>query len=136
LFVLWNVLRIYSWIFQAVLCVIAILIACASFVTGSRDLDIPWLPLPAGPQIAWLLVLGAVGLVCVLLAVAGRLRILLFLFSIHTAYMLVKGFFLSAGFSFAGPDEFQHALLLTAGSFLAVIGAFPIGARRASSRVR
>lgn len=136
---LWYLLRTYSWILQAVLCAAAILVACASYVTGSQALSIGWIPIPADRQAITLLGLGLLGLLCVLLAVAGRLRILLFLFSIHTLYMLVKGFFLSPGYSFPGPDEFRYAVILTIGAFFALIGAWPIGGRRRSavnSRVR
>lgn len=129
MYFLWRVLRVYSWIFQAVLCAIGILVACASFATGT-NLYIGWLPIAAGHQSITLLGLGVLGLICVFLALVGKLRILFFLFSIHTLYMLVKGFFLSPGYSFGGPKGFQYAILLTVGAFLAVIGAWPVSPRR------
>lgn len=123
---LWNVLRVYSWIFQAILCLMAIAVATAALVTGSGGLDIPWILFPT-PQTTWLIGIGFVGLVCVLLAIKGTWRILLFLFAIHSLYMLVKGLFLSPAYSFAGPDDFRNAVILAIGAFFAVVGAWPVG---------
>ena len=127
---LWNVLRVYSWIFQTVLCLMAIAVGVAAIATGSTGLDIPWLPFPPGNQTTWLIGLGLVGLVFVLLAVTGKFRILLFLFAIHSLYSLVKGLFLTPAFSFSGPDQFRNAVILAAGAFFAVIGAWPVGPKR------
>jgi hypothetical protein len=126
---LWNVLRVYSWIFQAVLCLIAIAVSLATYVTGSGDLVIPWVAFHGPNQAPWLIGIGLVGLLCVFFAVTGKLRILLFLFAIHSLYMLVKGLFLSS-YSFAGPDDFRNAIILTVGAFFAVVGAWPVGASK------
>ncbi len=118
-------LKVYSWIFQAILCLMAIAVAVAAIVTGSGNLNIPWVIFHA-PQNLFLLGIGLVGLLCVFLAIKGSWRILLFLFSIHTLYMLVKGLFMS-GYSFAGPDDFRNAVILAVAAFFAVVGAWPIG---------
>jgi hypothetical protein len=127
---LWNVLRVYSWIFQTVLCLMAIAVSVAAIVTGSSGLAIPWLPFPPSNQTLWLTSLGLIGLLSVFLAITGKLRILLFLFALHSLYSLVKGLFLSPSFSFSGPDQFRQAVLLTIGAFFAVIGAWPAGSKR------
>jgi hypothetical protein len=124
---LWNVLRVYSWIFQTVLCLTAIAVSLAAYVTGSGDLVIPWVAFHASNQAPFLICIGVLGLFCVVLAVRGNLRILLFLFAIHSLYMLVKGLFINAGYSFAGPDDFRNAVILTVGAFFAVVGAWPVG---------
>jgi hypothetical protein len=108
----------------------AIAVAVAAIVTGSHDLVIPWVPLHGSDQTFLLLGLGALGLLCVLLAVADKFRILLFAFSIHTVYMLVKGFFANPTYSFAGPDDARNALILTAAAFLASIGSWPASPER------
>lgn len=110
----------------------AIAVATVTGITGSGALNIPWVILPA-PQNNWLIALGVIGLLCVVLAVKGTFRILLFLFAIHSLYMLVKGLFMS-GYSFAGPDEFRNAVILCVAAFFAVVGAWPTSSRR--SRVR
>jgi len=126
---LWNVLRVYSWIFQAVLCLMAIGVAVAAYVTGSGALDIPWITFHT-PQNNWLIGIGLIGLLCVWLAATGKLRFLLFLFAIHSLYMLVKGLFLSANYSFSGPVEARNAVILTVAAFLAVVGAWPSSPKR------
>ena len=126
---LWNVLRVYSWIFQTVLCGMAIALVLATVLTGSQGFDVGWLPFPGDKQMLWLLALGVLGLICVYLAVTGRLRFLLFLFAIHSAYTLIKGLFLSS-YSFAGPADGRNAAILVAGAVLAAIGSFPVGPRR------
>jgi hypothetical protein len=130
---LWNVLRVYSWIFQTILCGMAILVSVAALVTGTGPLDIPWILFPPDRQIPYLIGLGVLGLFFVVLAVAGKFRFLLWLFSIHSAYMLIKGLMLSTVYSFSGPVEARNAAIVCAGAFLASIGSFPISA---NSRVR
>ena len=71
---LWKLLRVYSWIFQAVLSLAAIAVATAVYVTSSGDLDIPWIPLHT-PQNNMLLALGFAGLLFVILAVKGTLNV-------------------------------------------------------------
>ena len=122
------VLRVFSWLFQAVLSLAAIAVATAALVTSS-DLVIPWLPIHGTNQSLFLLGIGIVGLICVVLAVRGTWRILLFLFSIHTLYMLVKGMFLSS-FSFSGPTEFRNGVILAICAFFALIGAWPSSSKR------
>jgi hypothetical protein len=127
---LWNVLRVYSWIFQAVLCLVAIAVSIAAYVTGSGDLVIPWIAVHASNQAPFLICIGLFGLLSVVLAVRGKLRLLLFLFAIHSLYMLVKGLFLSPNYSFAGPTEFRNAIILTVGAFFAAVGAWPVAPKR------
>jgi hypothetical protein len=119
---------VYSWIFQAVLSLMAIMVAVVAFATGNQRIDIQWLALPTGNQMPFLIGLGIVGLLCVLLAIRGTVRTLLFLFAIHSAYMLIKGLFMSS-YSFSGPEEARNAAILVAGAILAVIGSFPVSTR-------
>jgi hypothetical protein len=107
----------------------AIAVAVVAYVTGVGALDIPWIVFHV-PQNNWLISLGLIGLFCVVLAAKGTLRILLFLFAIHSLYMLVKGLFMS-GYSFAGPNDFRNAVILTVAAFLSVIGAWPSSNSRA-----
>jgi hypothetical protein len=105
----------------------AIAVAVAAIVTGSGDINIPWVAFHA-PQNNFLLGIGLLGLIFVFLAIKGTWRILLFLFAIHTVYMLVKGLFMS-GYSFAGPDDFRNAVILAVAAFFAVVGAWPVGGK-------
>ncbi len=108
----------------------AIAVSVAVMATGSSGLMIPWLPFPGTNQTTWLLGLAVAGLLCVLLAVTGKLRILLFAFAIHTSYLLARGFFANSTFSFSGPDQARDALILFAGSCLAAFGSWPAAPKR------
>jgi hypothetical protein len=120
-----NVLRVYSWIYEAIISLMAVAIAAAAFLTGHERLYIPWLPWPVEKQSLWLIGLGVLGLILVLLAVARKARILLFIFSGYVAYVLVTGLFLNPNFPFGDGTGMRNAALVTLGGLLAVIGAWP-----------
>jgi hypothetical protein len=80
--------------------------------------------------------LGLLGLLCVALSLLGKLRVLLFFFAIYVFYLLLKGFFVNLSYTFSGPNAARNAAILTAGAFVAIIGAWPTALRRANSRVR
>jgi uncharacterized membrane protein len=127
-----HVLRVYSWIYETILSAMAIAVAGAVVVSGDQTVDIGWLPWTRGRLLAIMLILGIVGLLSVFLSMTGKLRVLLFLFSIYACYLLVSGLFLNQGYSFHGPDEARNAVLAAVGAALAVVGAWPasIGKRR------
>jgi hypothetical protein len=120
-----NVLRVYSWIYETILCFLAIAVAAAVVISGDQNLHIGWLPWRQDRLMAAMLLIGIGGILSVLLAITGKVRILLFLFSLYALYLLVSGLFLNMGYSFTGPVEARNALLVTAGAALAVIGAWP-----------
>ncbi len=120
-----GVLRVYSWIFEAVLCAMALAVASVTVLSGDLDLKLGWLPWDSKHVTAWLFGFGIVGLLLVLLAIAGRLRILLFLFALAVVVLLAKGFFYGFGYSFENAGQAKNALLLIASAFLAWIGAWP-----------
>ena len=68
--------------------------------------------------------LGIAGLLCVLLALLGRFRILLFLFALSIAVILIKGLFLGS-YTYAAPGDAKNAAYMVAGSLLAVLGSIP-----------
>lgn len=120
-----GLLRVYSWIFETLLCLLGIGVAIVSLTVGKTDpVQIDWLPWSAASLPAWLIGLGIVGLIFVLLAVMGRLRILLFLFAAAIFALLTKGLFFTTN-SFEGPEDGRNSLLLVIGAFVALIGAWP-----------
>ena len=127
-------LRVYSWIFEAVLCLGAIAFALAGFVTGG-GIQLGWLPWTGQALLLWTLALGVLGLICVFFAVIGKLRVLLFLFSLGVVVLLVKGLFFGT-YAFAGPDPARQAAYLAAAAMVALIGAWPFYARGVSPRAR
>ena len=122
-----GVLRVYSWIFEAVLCAMALAVASVTVLSGDLDLKLGWLPWDAKNLVTWLFGFGILGLLLILLAVAGRLRFLLFLFALIVFVLLLKGFFYGFGYSFENPGQVKNALILIAGAFVAFLGAWPGG---------
>ena len=131
-----GLLRIYSWIFEALLCVLAIGVSIVSLTVGSSDpVRVDWLPWSEGALPAWLIGLGVLGLLLVLLAVVGRLRFLLFLFAAGVFGLLAKGLFLGTH-TFEGPAEFRTALWIVIASFVAFLGAWPSSGKARNYRSR
>ena len=131
-----GLLRVYSWIFEALLCLLGIGVSVVSLTVGSPDpVVLDWLPWSPGALPVWLICLGILGLIFVFMAVIGSLRILLFLFAAAAFALLAKGFFFTAH-TFAGPDAARNSLLLVLGAFLAFVGAWPSGGKARAYRSR
>jgi hypothetical protein len=124
-----NLLRAFSYIYETVFCLLAIAVAGAVIVSGTEGLRIGWLPWTDKRLMVAMLIIAVVGLLCVFLAMAGKLRILLFFFSLYVLYLLVSGMFMNMSFSFSGPAEARNGVLVAAGAALAVTGAWPMKVR-------
>ncbi len=116
-------LRFYSCIFEGLLALFAAGLACVSLASHST-LNLGFLPWPGGRLTYVLLFSGLAGVLTVLMAIAGKLRPLFFLWSVLVFAVLFRGFFLTS-YSFAGPMSFKPAAYLTVGAFVGMIGAFP-----------
>jgi hypothetical protein len=79
-----------------------------------------------------ILVFGIVGVACVLLT-ASRLRWIFPVWCLFVLIMMIRGLFLSS-YSFAGANQFQFALWLTAGALIAFLGSLGVLRRRTSRR--
>jgi len=62
-------------------------------------------------------ILGAVGIVCILLAITGKLRWLFPIWALFVFVMMFRGFFLSS-YSFADAGQFKFDVWLTAGALV------------------
>lgn len=129
-----GLLRVYSWIFEGILCLMAIGIGMVTLISSHQNLQIGWLPWTGKALPVWIMALGAIGLLSVLMAIFGTLRILLFLFSLFVLVLLVKGFFYGFGYSFESSAQARNAMVLTCGAFLAAIGAWPTASPRTIRR--
>jgi len=127
-------LRVYSYIFGALLALSLVAVSGLALANHTA-LNLAFLPWTAPELLQWLLLSSLFGLLSLLLAITGRLRFLYFLWSAAVCVMLFRGFFLSK-YSFTGPVSFKPAVYLTAGSFLAMIGAWPSSSRRPGPRRR
>ena len=131
-----GVLRVYSWIFEVLICLLGIGVSIVSLTVGSSDpVKVDWLPWSGGVLPAWLIGIGILGLIFVFLALIGRLRILLFLFAAAVFALLAKGLFFSTH-TFEGPTEGRNAFLMVLGSFVAFVGAWPSASKGRDYRSR
>ncbi|HCC57515.1 MAG TPA: hypothetical protein DEQ47_09665 [Solibacterales bacterium] len=119
-----HVLRGYSYVFEGILSLMAIGVGSLAALSSNAALHIGWLPFDDHRVTGWLLGLGIAGLLCVLLALLGRFRILLFLFALSIAVILIKGLFLGS-YTYAAPGDAKNAAYMVAGSLLAVLGSIP-----------
>jgi hypothetical protein len=131
-----GLLRVYSWVFEALLCVLGIGISIVSLTVGASDpVKVDWLPFSQATLPAWLIGLGILGLLLVFLALTGRMRVLLFLFAAAVFALLAKGLFFTT-YTFEGPTEARTAVFLVLASFLAFLGAWPSGPKDRNYRSR
>ncbi len=126
---LWGVLRVYSYIFETILCLMGLLL-CGFGLAAKVPLHVAWLPWSSEHTLAWVLSLSLVGLIAVGVAATGNLRALLVLFSAAVVYILLRGLFLNNQYEFSGASDVRNSLWLVAGAVVAFIGSWPLFLRR------
>ncbi len=120
-----HLLRLYSYVFETVLCAAGLLLGGFAMASSHTDVGVPWLPWTGANQIRWIVGLSLAGLCSVALAAFGAVRTLLFLFSAIVLGVLVRGLFVNTQYTFSGRDDVRNAIILVAGALLALIGAYP-----------
>lgn len=124
-------LRVFCYLFHTMISVALLALGAVAIASGAQHLKVEMLPWQGEELNHWLIGLGLAGLLSVILAVTGKLRFLLPLWSIYVLGMLVKGVFLTSNVGFDGQSDFHNWLLLTGGAALALIGSFTVfGGRR------
>jgi hypothetical protein len=117
-------LRIYSYLFGAALALFALAIAVLSLRSGG-ELNLGFLPWTGKPLSYWLLGLALAGLITLLLAMSGTMRVLFFLWSLGIFVLVFKGMFLSLYRFTGGAVSFKAGVGLTVGILLGAVGSFP-----------
>jgi hypothetical protein len=126
-------LRVFCYLFHTMISVALLALGVVGIAADAQNMKVQMLPWQGAELTHWLIGLGAAGLLSVILAVTGKLRFLLPLWSIYVLGMLVKGVFLTSTVSFEGRDDFHNWLLLIACAVVALIGSFTLlGRRRAA----
>jgi len=117
-------LRIFSYLFGAAL---AFFVLAASLLTlrSGGELNLGFLPWTAKPLSYWLLGLALVGLITLVMALRGTMRVLLFFWNLGIFVLVFKGMFLSLYRFTGGAVSFKAGAALIVGLLLAVIGSFP-----------
>jgi hypothetical protein len=123
-------LRVFCYVFHTMISVALLALGVVGMASDAQNMKVQMLPWQGMELAHWLVGLGAAGVVSVILAVTGKVRFLLPLWSIYVLGMLVKGVFLTPTVSFDGPSDFHNWLLLTGGAAVALIGSFTLLGRR------
>ena len=111
-------LRFFSYLFHGLLALFLLAISGLAMASPAPNLQMGMLPWTGSTLIRVLFWGSLCGLITILLAMSGRLRLLFFLWSLLVVFFLAKGYWLS-GYRFEG-NEYKMALWLLA-------GALPIG---------
>jgi hypothetical protein len=125
-----HLLRIYSYAAEGALSLAALAMSAIVVFSPHVTVSMAWLPWSGEALGAWLAALGLLGLLFVVLAMAGRARFLLTLFSLFTLVLIARGFFFSS-LRFAGMGEAKRAALVVMALLLAFAGSIPMSRKRA-----
>ncbi len=132
--VLKTLLRLFAFVFHGLLAVFLIAVSGFALAAGTPSLQLTMLPW-TGMTLAQVVLGGAVlGLISVLLAMAGRLRWLFVLWSLAVVVLLIRGYVFS-GYHFE-KGGVSTAGLVVVGSLLALLGACSQAFRRRARAVR
>jgi hypothetical protein len=121
--VIGALLRIFSYLYHFVLALFLLGLSLVAIASNSHTLNLGMLPWKGSALTGWLFGVGLLGLLSVLLALAGKLRFLFLLYSLAVFGMMLRGYFVS-GYTFSGKDEFRMAIWLTAGALVAIFGSW------------
>jgi hypothetical protein len=123
-------LRVFCYLFHTILSLAILALGGVAILSDSQHMKVQTLPWEGTELNHWLIGLGIVGLISVYLAVTGKLRFLLPLWSIYVLGMLVKGVFLTPSVSFDGQSDFHNWLWLLGAAGLALLGSFSVLSQR------
>ena len=114
------ILRVYSYIYHFILGLFLTALGALALSSGTHNLNLGMLPWKGEALTWWTVWLGITAIVTVILAVTGWFRWLFPLWCLFVVIMMIKGFFLTPTYVFAGAGHFKGAVWLTIGA----IGAF------------
>jgi hypothetical protein len=125
---LW-LLRVYSYLFHLLLSLFLLGIALVVLIEGQHNLKLDMLPWAGAALTRAVLLLGLAGLLCLGLAILGKVRWLFPLWTLIALALMIRGFFLS-GYSFSGESHFRLIVWATVGALLAVLGSLSLFGRK------
>jgi hypothetical protein len=116
-------LRVFCYLFHTILCLSLMALGIVAVRSGVNDMKLETLPWQGAELNHRLIILGVIGLLTVILAVTGKARFLLALWSIYVLGILVRGVFFNSTVTFSGSEDFHNWLLLIGGAAIAFIGS-------------
>ncbi len=122
------ILRLYSYAFEFILSVIALVLGIIG-ATHGNNISIDLLPWTGASLTHWLTGLGLLGIVCTLLAVRGAIRFLFPLWALFVVVILFRGYMFSP-YTFGNAAGFRQAIYFFCAAVLAFIGSLTVFRRR------
>jgi len=117
-----TLLRFFSYLFHFLLVLFLLAVSGLTLVSGGQNLHLGMLPW-TGSTLTLVVFFGSLfGLLTLVLAFRGRLRILFFLWALAVAVLLARGYIFS-GYHFAAGEARTAGYLLLA-ALLALLGAW------------
>ncbi len=116
-------MRIYSYLFHAVLAFFLLGVSFVALLNGTDNLKMALLPWQGRSLTLWMFGLGLFGMASVLLALRGKLRVMFLLWSVGVVLMLVRGYIFSP-YYFGGFGGFVNALLFILAAVAAAFGSW------------
>ena len=124
-------LRVFCYLFETGISLALLLFGGLALLGGAASMKLETIPWWQGTALNyWLVGLGIFGLLCVGLAILGKFRILIALWSLAVLVVLLRDVFVLPSVTFAGQSDFHDWLLITAGAAVAALGGMAALMRR------
>ncbi len=117
------VLRLFSYLYHLAFALLLLGLSTVAFATGKHTLRLDMTPWSGKTLSWWLLGTSVAGLIALLLALRGKLRLLFPLYALFFSVMMIRGYFIQ-GYRFGGRDGLRFAMYLSLGGILALCGAW------------
>ena len=124
-----GLLRIFAYLYHLLLSLFLLGLGIAVWSGGENNLKLGMLPWDGATLTKAIVILGAVGLLCVLLAVFGKLRWLFVLWTLFALGLMFRGFFVTS-YSFPDEGQFKFAVWLTSGALIAFLASLSLFGRK------
>ncbi len=115
-------LRLFSFLFHALLALFLLAVSGLTLASGHPNLQLGMLPWTGSTLIYVVFFASLFGLLTIVLAVLGKVRFLFFLWALAVLVLMVKGYVFS-GYHFE-PGGATRALYLTVAALISVLGAW------------
>lgn len=117
-------LRFFSYLFSLLFGGFIAGIALVLLISGAKNYKFDMVPWVKGENVLQVLLgLGLMGVIAALLAIAGKWRPLLVVFTLAAFVLLVYGFFVSPVYRFYGAEQAKSVAWLSLAALGAVVGS-------------
>jgi hypothetical protein len=117
------IVKFFSYFYHLLLSLVLVALSVVALISGGHNLQLEMLPWKEAQLTYSLLILGVCGLIAVVLAYKGILRLIFLIWSLVVLGFLFKGYIFSS-YAFSGDGEFAKTLYFIGGAILACVGAW------------